>query len=62
MEPTKSFFSAAQLRVPVLYDIGRYLTDKYFGVVWGYHLPRDPPNGPPKINFLNGPSWRASVL
>ena len=56
MDPPKSIFSTAQLRVPVFYDISRYLTDKYFGVVWGCHQPGDPPNGPPKINFLNSPS------
>ena len=32
----------AQLRVPVFYDISRYLTDKYFEIVWGCH-----PQGPP---------------
>ena len=30
---------------------GRYLTNKYFDIVLGCHLPRDPPNRPPKINF-----------
>ena len=38
----------------VFYDISRYLTDKYFDIVWGCHPPEDFPNGPPKINFLNG--------
>ena len=28
--PQKSIFLTAQLRVPVFYDIRRYLTDKYF--------------------------------
>ena len=36
----------AQLRVRVCFDISRYLTDKYFGVVWG------PPNRPPKNQFF----------
>ena len=29
----------AQARVPVLYDIRRYLTDKYFDIVWERHPP-----------------------
>ena len=29
--------------MPVFYDISRYLTDKYFDIVWGCHPPRDPP-------------------
>ena len=32
----------AQARVLVLFDISRYLTDKYFDIVWRYHLPVDP--------------------
>ena len=36
----------AQARVPVCFDIRRYLTDKYFGVVWECH----PPPGTPQID------------
>ena len=44
----------AQARVPVFYDISRYLTDKYFDIIWGAtpFPPGTPPNGPPKINFF----------
>ena len=35
MDPPKINFFTAQLRVPVCYDISRYLTDKYFDIVWG---------------------------
>ena len=41
----------------MFYHISRYLTDKYFDIVWGCHHPGDPPNGPPNINFLNGSTW-----
>ena len=43
--------------VPVFYDIRRYLTDKYFGIVWGCHTPGTPQMDPPKINFLNSSTW-----
>ena len=58
MDPQKSIFSTAQLRVPVLYDISRDLTlnRQIFWCSLGVLPPRDPPNGPPKRNFLNGPS------
>ena len=46
--PQKSMFWTAQVSMPVCFDIRRYLTDKYFGVVWGCH----PPWGPPKNQFL----------
>ena len=42
----------AQARVPVFYDISRYLPDKYFGEVRGCHPPGDPPNGPPRKQFF----------
>ena len=55
MESQKIIFSMAQARVPLFYDIRRYLTDKYFDIVWGCQSLRGPPQmGPPKINFLNG--------
>ena len=43
----------AQARALVLFDISRYLTDKYFDIVWGCHIPpRGPPQmDPPKIIF-----------
>ena len=34
----------AQLRVPVCFDISRYLTDKDFDIVWGCHPPGTPKN------------------
>ena len=42
----------AQHRVQVCYDISRYSTEKYFDIVWGYHPPGTPPNGPPKSQFF----------
>ena len=42
MGPQKINFLMAQARVPVLFDISGYLTDKYFDIVWGWHLPGDP--------------------
>ena len=50
--PKKSMFWTAQARVLVCFDITRYLTDKYFDIIWRCHLPRDPPNGPPKNQFF----------
>ena len=39
----------------LLFDISRYLTDKYFDIVWGATSPLGTPHiDPPKINFLNG--------
>ena len=36
------------------FGISAYLKEKYFNVVWGYHLLRGPPKMEPlKINFLN---------
>ena len=41
----------AQARVVLVFDISRYLTDKYFDIVWGA-TPWGPPQmDPPKINF-----------
>ena len=35
--------------MPFFFDISRYLRDKYFDIIWGYHSPRDPPKWtPPK--------------
>ena len=51
MDPQKSIFSTAYLRVPVFYDISRYLTNKYFGVVCGGHPPGDPQMDPQKSIF-----------
>ena len=43
----------AQARVPVFYDISRYLTDKYFDIVWGYLRKNSPTrNKPPEIYFF----------
>ena len=62
MDPPKINFFYAQLRVPVCFDISKDLTDKYFGIVWGCHPPGTPQMDPSKINFLNGSTYRASVL
>ena len=37
--PQKSIFLTAQAKVPVCFDISRYLTDKYFVIVWRHHPP-----------------------
>ena len=50
IDPPKLIFWMAQLRVPVCYDISRYLTDKYFAIVWGC-----PPGNPLKIKKNRGP-------
>ena len=45
--------------MPVFFDISKYLEEKYFVVVWGYHLPRRPPqNGPSKNQFFEGLNLR----
>ena len=38
----------AQARVSVFYDISKYLTDKYFDIVWGCHPPETPQMDLPK--------------
>ena len=48
MDPHKSMFWTAQLRVPLRFDISRRLTNKNFDIVWGCH----PPQGPPKNQFF----------
>ena len=48
----------AQARVPVFFAVRRYLRDKYFDVVWGYH----PLGDPLKTNFLNDLIYDASVF
>ena len=45
--PQKWIVWTAWLKVPVCFDVSRYLTDKYFDIVCGCH----PPNGPPKSIF-----------
>ena len=56
--PPKSMFWMVQLRVPVCYDISRYLTDKYFDIVWGcHHPPGDPPKWTPKKSIF----WMAQA-
>ena len=52
MNPYKSIFLMAQVRVLVVYDISRYLTEKYIDIVWGSHSLETPPNGPPKNQFF----------
>ena len=51
MDPPKINFLNSSTWVPVCFDISRFLTNKFFDMVWGCHPPRDPPNRPPKINF-----------
>ena len=46
----------AQATALVLFDIGRYLTGKYFDVVWGATPRGLPQMDPPKIDFLNSSS------
>ena len=45
------FFERLKLRCYFFFNISRYLTDKYFNVVWGCHPPGDSPNRPPKSTF-----------
>ena len=46
--PQTSIFRLAQTRVPVFFDINRYLTDKYFYIVWECSPP-----GTPKVDSKN---------
>ena len=43
MDVPKIIFLTAQARVPVFYDISKYLMDKCFDIVWGY-LPKNSPH------------------
>ena len=55
MDPPKINFFYAQLRVPVFYNISRYLAHKSFDIVWGTSPKTPLPQmDPPKINFSNG--------
>ena len=54
MGPQKINFLTAQARVLVLFDISRYLTDKYFDIVWGC-----PPPDIPKIDPQKSIFWAA---
>ena len=56
MDPPKINVSNSSTWVPVCFDISRYLTNKYFDIVWWCHPPGDPPNEPPKNQFLNSSS------
>ena len=42
----------AQTSLPVCFDISRYLTDKYFDIVWGCYLPRGPPKRSPQKSMF----------
>ena len=46
--PKNQFFERAQGRVLLIFDISRYLRDKYFDIVRGCH----PPQGPPQKSIL----------
>ena len=50
MDPPKRNFLNGLSEGASFFDIGRYLTDKYFDIVWGYHpSPGSPrPKGPAK--------------
>ena len=48
--------------MPVFFDISRYLRGKYFDRVWGTNPAETPQMDPPKINFLNGSRYGASVF
>ena len=52
----------AQARVLLFFDISRYLTDKYFDIVWGATPPGTPPNGPPKNQFFEWLNLDASLF
>ena len=52
MGSQKSFFLTAQTRVLVLFDIIRYVTEKYFDIVWGYRIPLETPKLTPKYQFF----------
>ena len=55
INPSKNqFFEPRNFGCQFFFDISRYLIGKYFDIVWEYHLHGYPPNGPPKIDFLNG--------
>ena len=45
--PIKNQFFESLNQGARFFDISRYLTDKYFEIVWGYQ----PSGDPPKINF-----------
>ena len=53
MGPKKSIFWTAQARELHFFAIRRYLTDKYFDIVWGCH----PPPGDPQKSIF----WMAQV-
>ena len=52
--PKNQFFERLKLGCYFFFAISRYLTDKYFDIVWGCHssLGTPPQMDPPKINFL----------
>ena len=43
------------------FGISKYLTDKYFNIVWGCHPPEDPPNGSPKKSIFWTAQFRVPV-
>ena len=58
--PQNYFFE----QLPVCFDMNRYLTYKYFDIVWRSlpSPPGTPEMGPRKITFLNGLTWVASFF
>ena len=62
MEPPKINFLMIQRMVPVFFDISRYLRNKYFDMVWGYHPLGDLPKWIPKNEFFNGLTKGASFF
>ena len=58
MDPPKLIFRLAQTKVPVIFEINRYLTDKHFGIVWGCQPSALSQNGPPKKQLFERPNLR----
>ena len=52
MAPQKIDFLNGSSQGATFFDISRYLTDKYFDIVWGCHPSRTPQNRAPKNQFF----------
>ena len=62
MDPLKNhFFSPAQLKVPVWFDISRYLANNYLDIVWGCHPPGEPPTWTPQKSIFETAQLRVPV-
>ena len=60
--PKTSIFWMAQIRVPVCVDISRYLTEKYFDIVWGGIPLETPPKWTPQKSIFSTTQLRVSVF